>query len=64
MILGSNEEDIKNTMKELITSAQNMGLMINEGKTKYMVVTRGNQLEQNRSLGIKNYCFEKVKCFF
>uniref|UniRef100_A0A2S2QGX8 Uncharacterized protein n=1 Tax=Sipha flava TaxID=143950 RepID=A0A2S2QGX8_9HEMI len=40
-----------------------MGLMINEGKTKYMVVKRGNQLHQNRNLVIGNYCFEKVECF-
>jgi hypothetical protein len=29
VILGSNEEDIKTTTKELITRALNMGLMIN-----------------------------------
>jgi hypothetical protein len=40
-----------------------MGLMINEGKTKYMIVKRGNQLHQNRSLNIGNYCFEKVESF-
>jgi len=38
VILGSNEEDIKTTTKELISRALNMGLIINEGKTKYMVV--------------------------
>jgi hypothetical protein len=63
MILGLNEEDIKNTTKELITRALSMELMINEGKTKYMVIMRGNQLHQNRNLGIENYCFEKVKNF-
>lgn len=31
-------------MKELITRALSMGLMINEEKIKYMLVTRGNQL--------------------
>lgn len=40
-----------------------MGLMINEGKMKYMVVTRGNQLYRNRSLEIENYCFEIVENF-
>lgn len=29
-----------------------MGLMINEGKTKYMVAPRGNQIDQNESLDI------------
>jgi len=37
--------------------------MINEGKTKYMVVTTGNQIDQDRSLEIENYCFEKVESF-
>jgi hypothetical protein len=63
VILGSNEEDIKTTTEELITSAMNMGLMINEGKTKYMIVKRGNQLHQNRSMNTGNYCFEKVESF-
>lgn len=63
VILGLNEEDIKTTTEDLITSAMNMGLMINEGKTKYMIVKRGNQLHQNRSLNIGNYCFEKVESF-
>jgi hypothetical protein len=38
-----------------------MGLMINEGKTKYMIIMRGYQLHQNRNLDIENYCFEKVE---
>jgi len=63
VILRSNEEDIKNTTKELITRALSMGLKINEGKTKYMEVMRGNQLHQNRILDIENYCFEKVESF-
>lgn len=54
VILGSNEEDIKTTTEQLITRAMNMGLMI---------VQRGNQLHQNRSLNIENYCFEKVENF-
>lgn len=47
VILKSNEEDLKNIKKELITKALNIGLMINERKTKYMVMTRGKQLDQN-----------------
>lgn len=35
--------------------------MINKGKTKYMVVTRRNQLDLNRSLNIRNYCFENLE---
>jgi len=40
VMLGSNKEDIKNTTKELITKALDLGLVINEKKTKYMVITR------------------------
>jgi hypothetical protein len=42
MILESNEENIKITKKKLITRALSIGLMINEGKTKYMIIMRGN----------------------
>lgn len=40
-----------------------MRLMINEGKTKHMVIKKGNQLDQNRILKTENYCFEKVESF-
>lgn len=38
-----------------------MELVNNEGKPKYIVVTRDNQLHQNRVLKIESYCFEEVK---
>lgn len=35
-------------MRGLINRVQSMGLMINEGKNKYMVVTTNNELDQNK----------------
>jgi hypothetical protein len=40
-----------------------MELMTNEGKTKYLVFMRGNELHQNRNLEFENYCSEKVESF-
>lgn len=45
MKVRSNEQDIKNNTKELIIRALNMGLIMNEGKTKYMVIMRDDQLD-------------------
>jgi len=36
---------------------------INEWKTKYIEITSGRQLDQNRKLKIENYCLEKVESF-
>lgn len=38
-----------------------MELLIYEEKTKYMVVMRVNRLNNNRTLKIENYCFEKIE---
>jgi hypothetical protein len=42
-------------------AARKLGLQINQGKTKYMIVERKNSLKQNKigKLKIKNYEFEK-----
>jgi len=43
--------------------ARKLGLMINQGKTKYMIVERKNSLKQNKigHLKIKNYKFERAE---
>jgi hypothetical protein len=35
-----SEEDLKKTTSKLIENGEKIGLMVNEGKTKYMIITR------------------------
>jgi hypothetical protein len=46
-------------------AARKLGLQINQGKTKYMIVERKNTLKQNKigHLKIKNHKFERVENF-
>lgn len=61
IILGSNRQEVKMGTKELITNRRNIGLQINESKTKYFVISRpeyhGEQLE------VENFKFERVHSF-
>lgn len=59
-IIARSEYELKSAFKSLATSARNMGLVINEGKTKYMPV-HGRQ--KPPSIQIDNYTFETVNEF-
>lgn len=37
VILGNSRKEVVHTVKKLIASSRNMGLMFNEEKTKYML---------------------------
>ena len=59
------EEDteIRNLFLEMEYIARKFGLLINQEKTKYMIVERKNNLKKNKigNLKIKNYKFERVE---
>jgi hypothetical protein len=42
IIMAEREEDLKKTTSKLIEEGGKIGLMVNEGKSKYMIVTRYN----------------------
>jgi len=42
IIMAESEEDLKRTTSKLIEEGRKIGLMVNEKKTKYMIVTRHN----------------------
>lgn len=61
IIMAENEEDLKRTTSKLIKEGKKIGLMVNEGKTKYMIDTRHNH--EKRHLKVNNYNFERIANF-
>lgn len=61
VILGISQKDIEEKAKKLFIASHNMGLLVNEAKTKYMVMSRQVTLKKN--IKINGYSFEKVEEF-
>jgi len=61
VILGSSTNEIKTSAEKLFKANQNMGLIVNEEKTKYMVMSR--QVTPKSNFKIYGYSFEQVKEF-
>lgn len=61
IIMAESEEDLKRTTSKLIEEGGKIGLMVNEEKTKYMLVTRHNH--EIRHMKVNNYIFERVANF-
>ena len=45
-LIGKNEIQIRKVFVEMENTAKKLGLQINQGKTKYMIVERKNGLKQ------------------
>jgi len=56
-------KQIRKLFVEIENIARKLGLHINKGKTKYMIVEQKNSPKQNKigKLTIKNYAFESFK---
>ncbi|KAF0746237.1 Craniofacial development protein 2 [Aphis craccivora] len=61
IILGSDSQEVRTGTKELIINSKNIGLQINKVKTKYIVISRRENHEEN--LEVDNYKFERVHHF-
>jgi hypothetical protein len=59
-LLGDNIDTIKENTKTLIDASKKVGLEINVEKTKYMLLTRHQNIGQNRDIKIANRSFEYV----
>ena len=59
--MAESEEDLKRTTSKLIEEGEKIGLIVNEERTKYMIVTRHNQ--EIRHLEVNNCNFERVANF-
>jgi hypothetical protein len=61
VILGRSEEYIKKTLEEMVAITQQIGLQMNDSKTKYMLNRQvGNKVKEIELMGKK--C-EKVELF-
>jgi hypothetical protein len=62
-LLGDNIDTIKKITETLIDASKEVGLEINVEKTKYMLVSRKQNVGQNRDMKIANRLFENVSKF-
>jgi hypothetical protein len=58
--LGDNTDTINKNTQTLIDASKEVGLAVNVEKTKYMVVSRDQNADQNREIKIGNRSFENV----
>jgi hypothetical protein len=62
-LLGDNIDTIKKNTETLIDASKEVGLEINAEKTKYMLLSRHENVGQNRDIKIANRSFENVSQF-
>jgi hypothetical protein len=62
-LLGDNIDTIKKNTETLIDASKEVGLEINVEKTKYMLLSRHQNVGQNRDIKIANRPFENVSQF-
>jgi hypothetical protein len=62
-LLGDNIDTVKKNMETLIDASKEVGLEINVQKTKYMLLSRHQNVGQNRDIKIANRSFENVSQF-
>jgi hypothetical protein len=56
-LLGDNIDTIKKNMETLIDASKEIGLEINVEKTKYMLLSRQQNVGRNRDIKIANRSF-------
>jgi hypothetical protein len=59
-LLGDSVNTIKENSETLLKASRDIGLEINAGKTKYMIMSRYPNSGQNQNVRITNESFEKV----
>jgi hypothetical protein len=60
ILLGDNIDTMKKNTETLIDASKEVGLEINVEKTKYMLVSRHQNVCRNRGIKIANRSFENV----
>jgi hypothetical protein len=64
-MVGGNIDTEKESTKALLDASKEIGLEVNHQKTKYMLMSRGQNVGQKHSMKIANRSFEdeaKFKC--
>jgi hypothetical protein len=62
-LLGDNIDTIKKNTETLVDASKEVGLEINVDKNKYMLLSRHQNVGQNRDTKIANRSLEKVSQF-
>jgi hypothetical protein len=62
-LLGDNIDTVKKNTETLTDASKEVGLEINVKKTKYMLLSRHQNVSQNRDIKIANRSFENVLQF-
>jgi hypothetical protein len=62
-LLGDSINTVKENTESLLESSRDIGLEINAGKTKYMIMSRHPYSGQNQNIRIANESFENVAKF-
>jgi hypothetical protein len=62
-LLGDSVNTIKGNAETLLEASWDVGLEINAGKTKYMIMSRHQNSGQNQNIRIANESFENVTKF-
>ena len=62
-ILGGSIRAVKENAEALVVAAKEIGLEVNAGKTKYMIMSRDQNAGQTHSMKTDNSSFEKVDDF-
>jgi hypothetical protein len=62
-LLGDNIDTIKKNMETLMDASKEVGLEIKAEKTKYMLLSRYQNVGQNRDIKMANRSFESVSQF-
>ena len=62
-ILGGSVHTTKKNTEALVDASKEIGLEINENKTKYMVMTRDQNARRNHNIKFENESLEMVEKF-
>ncbi|KAJ4450824.1 hypothetical protein ANN_02254 [Periplaneta americana] len=62
-MLGENSQTIRENMKILVEASKGIGLEVNPEKTKYMIMSRDENIVRNGTIKIGDLSFEEVEKF-
>jgi hypothetical protein len=60
ILLGDDMDTIHNNRETPIDASKQVGIEVNVEKTKYMLMSRDQNADQNRYIKIRNRSFEKI----
>jgi hypothetical protein len=62
-VVGENIDTMKKNIEALLDASKEVDLEVNQEKAKYMLMSRGQTIEQKHSIKVANRSFEDVAKF-